>query len=477
MLNQSATAWCSVLSKALPNRVFRENSTAYNLSVSSYWARQETELRPACVVAACATHEVAKAIHTLTILNRNESCPFAIRAGGHGKSGASSSQGGVVIDLSAMSAVTVNHGRGTVTVGVGAKWAEVYAALDPLNITVPGARSADVGVGGLTLAGGIGYLFPRIGLTVNNIIDVEMVLASGKVVHTSSPQHEDIGIAVRGGTNNFGVATAIEIASSNLTGTWGGTSIYSIDTAPQQLQAIHDFTADSDFDEYATALLSFGYSGGQAAAINNIVYTSSVSSAPQKLRRFVEIPALYSTLRPASMSDIAHETAAASPHGFRQATFTLTLINDLEVTSEAFALWNSSWPPLAAVPGLSLSFSLEPFPRIALDKTGNDVLNLRAGSEPLLVYLLSATWLNEENDDVVYSTAHDLLRRTEHVAVARNKLHPFKYIGYAHHTQNPLAGYGADNVGFMRRVSHKYDPEQLFQRAVGGGFKLSEAGV
>lgn len=144
-----------------------------------------------------------------------------------------------------------------------------------------------------------------------------MVLASGKVVITSDRQYADLGLAIRGGGNNFGVATEFEFLSTASSGAFGGVVYYPLNTTEQQLQAIHNFTADRNYDENATALLSFGYSNGQAVALNNVVYTSPVSSPPQKLQRFTEIPSLFNTLRPATIFELTNETAVAGPHGFR----------------------------------------------------------------------------------------------------------------------------------------------------------------
>jgi hypothetical protein len=175
------------------------------------------------------------------------------------------------------------------------------------------------------LTGGINYLAPRVGLAVNQIVDVQMVLASGKIVNTNDKQYADLNKAIRGGGNNFGVATSFEIVYTATSGSYGGVVYYPLNTTDQQLQAIHDFTADSSYDENATALLSFGYSNGQAVALNNIVYTAPVSSPPKKLQQFTEIPSLFNTLRPATMFELANETAAAGPHGFRYYAFALKL--------------------------------------------------------------------------------------------------------------------------------------------------------
>lgn len=142
---------------------------------------------------------------------------------------------------------------------------------------------------------------------------------------------------------------------------------------------------------------------------------------------------------------------------------------------EVFALWNSSYPLLASIKGLSLSFTLEPPPRAVLEKTGNDMLNLQDESESLILYLLSATWQDSDDDDAVYSSTLNLLQMTERRAEAMKKLHPFRYIGYADRSQNPIVSYGEANVRFMRQVSQRYDPVQVFQRSVPGGFKLHDA--
>jgi FAD binding domain len=94
-------------------------------------------------------------VRTLTALNqgKNQSCPFAVRSGGHGKSGFSNINGGVVIDLSALNAVSVREDRKVASIGPGATWGDVYGTLGPMNLTVPGGRHAGVGVGGLSLGG------------------------------------------------------------------------------------------------------------------------------------------------------------------------------------------------------------------------------------------------------------------------------------------------------------------------------------
>ena len=94
-------------------------------------------------------------MRTLAKLNKGKKqpCPFAVRSGGHGKSGFSNINGGVVIDLSALNAVSVSYDRKVASIGPGATWRDVYGTLGPMDLTVPGGRHAGVGAGGLSLGG------------------------------------------------------------------------------------------------------------------------------------------------------------------------------------------------------------------------------------------------------------------------------------------------------------------------------------
>lgn len=103
---------------------------------------------------------------------------------------------------------------------------------------------------------------------------------------------------------------------------------------------------------------------------------------------------------------------------------------------------------------------------------GGNLLNLADSSEPLVIWLLSATWGDGADDAKMFALCKKLWEDTEAAAKQLDAYHPHKYIGYAAKGQDVFSAYGAENVAFMREVSKKYDPQQIFQRAVPGGFKL-----
>jgi len=119
-------------------------SGAYNASLESYFAQQQSSLHPACIVSPQSVQGVSVAVKYLTEAGHN--CLFAVRSGGHTSwAGASNIAGGIVIDLRALNTIELNANQSIVSVGVGASWDTVYEKLDPLGLGVNGGRAAGVG--------------------------------------------------------------------------------------------------------------------------------------------------------------------------------------------------------------------------------------------------------------------------------------------------------------------------------------------
>jgi FAD/FMN-containing dehydrogenase len=128
-----------------------------------------------------------------------KSCKFAIRSGGHTPYvGASNIENGVTLDLHYLSTVEYDAKKALVKVGPAATWNDVYDTLEPLNAMTSGGRSSTVGVGGLTLGGGISYFSPGRGLVCDNVIEFEVVLADGRIVTASKTSHPDLFAVLTG---------------------------------------------------------------------------------------------------------------------------------------------------------------------------------------------------------------------------------------------------------------------------------------
>ncbi len=135
---------------------------------------------------------------------------MAVRSGGHGISGRSTNDGGIVLDLGRLNEVTMLD-SGRVRVGPGARWGEVAQALAPFGLGMSSGDYGDVGVGGLATAGGIGFLSRKHGLTLDHVVAAEVVLADGRQVRADRDHHPDLFWALRGAGGNFGIVTALEL--------------------------------------------------------------------------------------------------------------------------------------------------------------------------------------------------------------------------------------------------------------------------
>ncbi|KZM20511.1 uncharacterized protein EKO05_0004522 [Ascochyta rabiei] len=159
--------------------------------------------RASAVVAVRSTSDISATLEQI----RKHKLPFTVRGGGHSTSGAASIENGLVIDLSKMRNVTVNREARTITAEGGTIWEDVDLAAAKHGLATVGGTVNHTGVGGLTLGGGYGYLTGKYGLTIDNLLSAEIVLASGEVLTASKTENADLFWAIRGAGQNFGVVT------------------------------------------------------------------------------------------------------------------------------------------------------------------------------------------------------------------------------------------------------------------------------
>jgi FAD/FMN-containing dehydrogenase len=172
-----------------------------------------TVARPAAVLLPESAAEVTVALRHA----REQGLPIAVRSGGHGLTGASSNNGGVVIDLSAMNRVELLDGQSRrVRVQAGARWAMVARALAPYGLAISSGDHGNVGAGGLATGGGIGWLVRSYGLTIDHVRAVEVVLADGTLLRADAQHEPDLFWAVRGAGTGVGIVVAFEIEATEV---------------------------------------------------------------------------------------------------------------------------------------------------------------------------------------------------------------------------------------------------------------------
>jgi FAD/FMN-containing dehydrogenase len=177
--------------------------------------------RPAVVVRAADTSDVA---HVIAIA-RATGLELAVRSGGHSGPGFGTTDGGIVLDLSDLRGIAIDVQRETVWAGAGLTAGELTRAVAEQGLVIGFGDSGSVGIGGITLGGGIGYLVRKFGLTIDNLLAAEVVTADGRVVRASAEAHPDLFWAIRGGGGNFGVVTRFKYRLHRLPSVVAGTLV------------------------------------------------------------------------------------------------------------------------------------------------------------------------------------------------------------------------------------------------------------
>jgi FAD/FMN-containing dehydrogenase len=177
-----------------------------------------------------------------------------VRGGGHGFPGFGTNDGGVVIDLSQLAnAELIDKERHLVRIGGGATWGQVAAALTPHGLAISSGDTKSVGVGGLTLTGGIGWKVRKHGLALDNVAAAEVVTASGEVVRASAAENPELFWAIRGGGGNFGIVTAFEFAAHPTTDVFFGKIAFAASEAATVLQGWAEYLRTAPAELTSTA--------------------------------------------------------------------------------------------------------------------------------------------------------------------------------------------------------------------------------
>ncbi len=195
--------------------------------------------RPALIVRCAGASDVAR---TLDFAQR-ENLPLAVRGGGHNRAGFSVCDGGVVIDLSGMNRVQVDASNRVARAEAGALVRDLDHASQRFGLATTSGGCPGVGIAGLTLGGGEGFLQSKYGAACDNLIWAQLVTVDGRQVEASQNSNADLFWAIRGGGGNFGVATALEYRLHPVTDVLAGTLTYPAGRIPELLQAFARFVA------------------------------------------------------------------------------------------------------------------------------------------------------------------------------------------------------------------------------------------
>ena len=228
----------------LRGRLIRSGDSQYHAARAIY--NGMIDKRPA-LIAQCV--DAADVIAAVTFA-RDHDVLLAVRGGGHNGPGLALCDDGLVIDLSLMKGIRVDPAVRTVRVEPGCRWGDVDHAAHAFGLAVPTGIISTTGVPGLTLGGGHGYLTRKYGLTIDNLLEADVVLADGRLVTAGPDQNEDLFWALRGGGGNFGVVTSFLFQARPVETVYAGMTFWPFEQAGEVMRWYRDFSWQAPRDLY-----------------------------------------------------------------------------------------------------------------------------------------------------------------------------------------------------------------------------------
>ncbi|KAK0618962.1 hypothetical protein B0T14DRAFT_565862 [Immersiella caudata] len=478
---KDVSAACNTLFTTLPNQVAFPNTTSYALS-SNYWSTRQSALHPSCFLTPSSPAAVSSALKLLT----SNSIPFTVKSGGHTAfPGSNINSTGITIDLRLLNTITVSPDRRTVSVGPGNHWINVTTVLDPLGLAVVGGRSADPGIGGLTLGGGISYFSGQRGWACDNVRAYEVVLASGEMVTASPTSNSDLYWSLRGGAaTNLGIVTRFDLASFEQGLLWANSLVYNATLNSTLIPLFQNLTV-TGLPSDPAAHTYFGFVR-QPELGEYLIYSdqfhatpasSDATNVPEVFEPFAQVPALVRLPRLSNLTALLQ--AIQQPYGERQiwmnvavkGTSAALLQDILPLHEEHVQRMLNSANGTRVTPYLTF----QPIPVNVLDAmqvNGGNALGLTRDDGPLVIVQSATAWVSEALDWNVESSTRVFIQDVERLAKRRNLDHGFIYMNYAEDSQDVFDRYGPDNKKRLREVAKKYDPDGVLQKLWRGYFKL-----
>ncbi|GAB1522845.1 hypothetical protein RhiTH_005970 [Rhizoctonia solani] len=427
-------------------------------------------LKPACIFTPELSSDLSIALKILV----EDDCEFAIRGGGHTPNpGWASTNSGVLISLSGLTAIQVSQDKQSVVIGAGNRWGDVYSKIGEYDVTVTGGRISPVGVSGFLLGGGLSYLMHSKGFSANNILSYEIVLANGTISTVTAESAGDLFRALKGGTGNFGLVTSFTLQTYPISQVYAGNLYYSPDNYDALFPLMEEYACKGvESDPKSHVISAFVYFPSQAIDMATFYsfYLEPVIAPPEAIKPFFGVPTVINTVKVKTVKQAADELTIGTTNGLREDVRTYSIRANADLYKQLFELWHSTTAKLVSTPGWGSAIAFQPILNSmirASNEKGGNVLGLEQAINPLIVVNYQFTWALAEDDKQVYAIIDDLIAASMDIAKSGDR-----YLNYANTNQRPIESYGPAQVDFLRLVKAKYNPNGVFHRLSRGGFKI-----
>jgi hypothetical protein len=406
---------------------------------------------PAVIARVASAADVA----TVIAVARQSGLELAVRSGGHDGAGHSTTEGGIVLDTRDMKALEIDPQRRTAVAGAGLTAIAVTSAAQEHGLVIGFGDTGTVGIAGLTLGGGIGYLVRKHGMTIDSLLSADIVTADGDLLHVDEGNHPDLFWAIRGGGGNFGVATRFEYRLHDMPGFVGGMMVL-----PATAEVIAGFMqaaaeAPEEFSTIANVMncppmpfVPEEYHG-QVVLLAMLAYSGNVEDGERAIEPF---RALATPLADLVKAQSYTELFPPEDESYRPKATGRTMFLDRVDLSAATAMvdaLNASDAPLRAVQLRPLGGAMA---RVPADATA-----FAHRAAPVLAIVVS-----------FYEGADDLPRRrkwVEDLSGAIDQGFPGAYVNFVDEEgeEGVRGAYPAATWDRLAQVKARYDPENVFR--------------
>ena len=429
-------------------RVLDRSHPEYDLARAVY--NGMIDRRPELIVRPLDAGDVAR---TLAFAHA-AGLPIAVRGGGHNVAGHAVCNDGISIDLRLMRDVVIDPGARRADAGGGATWNDFDAACQRFGLATPGGTFGTTGIGGLTLGGGIGHLSGRFGLSLDNLVAAEVVIADGTILRASEEENADLFWALRGGGGNFGAVTRFVYRLHEVEVVEGGVLVFDAARAADVLRKLRELVIGLPDELTFFVVLAHDRATGAGIVLVSVCWTGSSGDARARLEELRSLPGLLvdgvEQISYLQLQGVFGEVPAGV-RNYWKGHFVEALPDELiDLLADRIARRRSRLGGVLIEP-------LQGFlTRVPDERTA--FANRHAAFN---VTAISA-WLTAENDEEEMHWARELSDQ-----VSRFSVRGGGYVNYMAEDE-PLdrveAAFGREKFARLREVKRAYDPDNVFRQ-------------
>lgn len=474
---------CRWISAFLAEYVDYPNTTQYEVSRNSYFAQQQRILRPACFVHPENTLEVAAIMKTLVATNAT----FNVKSGGFSRfAGASSINGGVLVDLGRMDKIEVLQNGGTMMAGPAARYYDLYRAFDDTKKAGMGPKSGDLTVAGYALGCGFSFYPQHSGFACDSVWNFEIVTAQGDILRANREENRELFVALQGGGgSSFGIITRFDLFQFFNKKTWWQHIQFPVSKNLEVMKTYsHVAKTALEKDLYSHTFLMSFYSEDRREYVTEVHIISSGKdtshdrTAPALAKSFNKLTgALQSITEGNGVANISQ--TFREPAGFRRSAWSTSFgVDKPEFLADILSRWQAMDEKLKSLPGqkdFRSEIEFQPVSKRMIWNSqhyGQNALGLPTSMGPMTFVLLSVQWDGPAFDDIVDAECKRFIDGIEDTGRQNAQLRGVINVNYAHPSQDFWGRVNPKSYDRLLIAAKKFDPDRVLNRLWRGYFKF-----